>query len=94
MNYHGKQLDTKILILSKGAGCKYCTQLDMFMNLALGGEFNDKVTKVLEDEDKTYYDLVVDKEKFMQAPMVINIETGESVTGFDATQVIQMLQSA
>lgn len=92
--FHGKQIDSKILILSKGAGCKYCTQLDMFMNLALAGEFNSKVTKILEHEDQEFYDLVVEKEEFMQAPMMINLETGESVTGFDSTEAMKMLQSA
>lgn len=92
--YYGKQMDTKILILSKGAGCKYCTQLDMFLNMALAGEFNDKVTKVLQDDDLEYYTDVVEGEGFMQAPIMINVETGESLTGFDASQVMQMLQSA
>lgn len=93
-NFYDKQLDSKILILSKGAGCKYCTQLNMFMDMALDKEYNDKVVKILEDEDKEFYDRVVAGEQFMQAPMMINLETGEKLSGFDPSQVIKMLQSA
>lgn len=93
-NFYGKPIDTKILILSKGEGCKYCTQLDMFLNLALGGEYNDKFTKILESQEPEYYNQVVDGEAFMQAPMIINTETREAITGFDASEVLRILQNA
>lgn len=93
-NFYGKEIDSKILILSKGASCKYCVQLDMFLTMALDNQYADKVSKVLEEEDQEFYDLVVKEENFLQAPMIINLETKESSTGFNPGEVLRILQSA
>lgn len=87
--YYDKEINTKILILSKEVGCKYCSQLDMFLNYALEGRFNDQITKVYPGD---YYDLITQGEGFLALPVIINLETGESLTGFDPTQVIQILE--
>ena len=85
----GKDFGTKFVIASKGAGCKYCMQLEMFLQHALDGALDADITVIKQEDDPETYDAIKDFTGAMSAPMFVNTETGEHISGFDAAEVIE-----
>lgn len=85
----GKEITTKYAIASKSSGCKYCMQLDMFLTHVLGGVLDEDITVFKEDSDKEVYNEIKERTGAMQAPIFLNLETGEFISGFEPSKVIE-----
>lgn len=91
-NYAGKQFDTKFLVVGKKSGCKYCTHLNIFMENAMENKFADVTTKVTLEENEDIYDAVVAETGAMELPIIVNLETGEHITGFNPPEVMEFFE--
>lgn len=84
-------VETKFAVASKADGCIKCAQLEMFLNRALGGQYNDDITFAKQEVDIELYDEIKDKTGAMSLPIILNCETGEHISGFDPSTVIVFL---
>ena len=76
---------SKVVIVKKAnSDCPACKNLEMFLNLALSGKYNDLIEFVKQDEDQAKYDEYVEKYGIMSMPAIIDVETDKVVaTGFN-----------
>ena len=91
-NYAGKQFDTKFLVVGKKSGCKYCTHLNIFMENAMENKFADVTTKATLEENQDIYDAVVAETGAMELPIIVNLETGSFITGFNPPEVMEFFE--
>jgi len=84
-------VETKFAVASKAEGCSKCSQLEMFLNLALGGQHNDDITFAKQEVDIELYDEIKDKTGAMSLPIILNCETGEHISGFDPSALVAFL---
>lgn len=86
--------DKKVLILKKrNEECPQCKNLEMFMDLALGGAYNDDVDIVRNYEQEQRYNEICEQLNIMSMPAIIDVETGKLIaSGFDAGITISFLK--
>lgn len=83
---------TKFIIASKESGCANCTNLENFLKYALNGEYDDEITKVTKESNSKAYETLIAQTGSMSVPVIVNTETGEHISGFDATAVVTFLK--
>lgn len=82
---------TKFVVASKAEGCSKCSQLEMFLALALGGQHNDEITFAKQEQDIKLYNEIKDKTGAMSLPIILNCKTGEHISGFDPSALVAFL---
>lgn len=87
--YVGTEFDTKFLIVGKKSGCKYCNHLNVFMENAMENKFADASTKVTFEDNENIYDAVVAETGAMELPIIVNLETGNHITGFNPPEIME-----
>lgn len=80
---------TKFIVASKGAGCKNCVQLEMFLEHSLDGALDKDITFFKEEVDTEIYNFIKEKTGAMQAPIILNVETGAFISGFNPGEIIE-----
>lgn len=90
--YIGKEFDTKFLVVGKEKGCSNCDNLTSFLKYAVEGQFDDQITNITLESNPEEYQAAVDETDAMTVPIIINIETGKHVTGFNPPDVMEILK--
>lgn len=84
-------LPFKFYLLTK-EDCPNCRNLKTFLDVALKSHYNPKIFIVRKEEDEEHYNELVEKYQLMSVPALIDIETGEMVTGFNPPKTMELLQ--
>lgn len=88
-----KEYGTKFLVASKEDGCIKCKNLKSFFLHALEGKFDDQITIVNKETDESGYDFIVEATQSQSLPILVNLETGKHITGFNPPEIMEIMHS-
>lgn len=90
--YIGKEFDTRFLVASKEVGCSNCDNLTNFLKYGVNGEYDDRITKVTLESNTEDYDAVVKETGAMSVPIIVDLETGEHISGFNPPDIMNLMK--
>lgn len=90
--YIGKEFDRRFLVIGKEVGCSNCKNLESFLQYGLDGEYDDQITNITLESNEEDYNAVVEETKAMSVPIIVDLETGEHITGFNPPEVMELLK--
>lgn len=90
--YIGEEFDTRFLVVGKEEGCSNCDNLTSFLQYGVQGEFDEKITTIKLETNPKGYDKVVAETGAMSLPIIVDIETGKHITGFNPPELMELLK--
>lgn len=93
MNYANVEFETKYVIAGKKVGCSNCNNLNSFLEYGVNGKFDSVISKITKEDHSEIYDRVVEKTGAMSLPIILNVSTGDFITGFNPPEIMEFLQS-
>lgn len=90
--YIGKEFDRRFLVIGKEVGCSNCKNLESFLQYGLDGKYDDQITNITLESNEKDYDAVVKETGAMSVPIIVDLESGKHITGFNPTEVIELLK--
>lgn len=90
--YISKEFDRRFLVVGKEAGCSNCKNLESFLQYGLDGKYDDQITNITLESNEEDYNAIVEETKAMSVPIIVDLETGEHITGFNPPEVMELLK--
>lgn len=87
------KINTKFVVAGKSEGCPNCKNLKSFLQHAVSGEYDKDITVVNKEDNEELYGMIVNETQSMSVPIVVNLETGKHITGFNPPELMEMLKS-
>lgn len=88
-----KEFPTKFVLASKEEGCIKCKNIKSFFLHALEGKFDDQITIFNKETNETEYDFIIETTQSQSLPVLVNLETGEHITGFNPPEIMEIMHS-
>ncbi|NMA72545.1 MAG: hypothetical protein GX961_11605 [Firmicutes bacterium] len=89
--YIGKEFDRRFLVVSKEVGCSNCKNLESFLQYGLDGKYDDQITNITLESNEEDYNAVVKETGAMSVPIIVDLETGKFISGFNPPEVVELL---
>lgn len=90
--YIDKEFDTKFLVAGKENGCGNCDNLTNFLKYGLNGEYDDQITNITLESNPEDYDAIVKETGAMSVPIIVDIENGKHIMGFNPPDIMKLLK--
>lgn len=92
MNYENIGFKTKYVVVGKKVGCSKCNDLNSFLEYGVNGKFDSVISRVTKEDHSETYDEIVEKTGAMSLPIILNVPSGNFITGFNPPEIMEFIQ--